>query len=431
MRSWKKIFAFELALALLLTLLPITALAEELSLILNRSATYAAPNEDGYCFTPETDGLYTFAVKETTLASSGDLQVFCGAEQLTGTAARDARWTLCSYTVPLRAGKSYTVFHAASANGVSYELNVTKQDATELRQNAATLCYATVGTPLYFRFAPTAAGEYTFKATVSGKIRVFDADMRFLHEADCAEGICVTLTAGQICYAAIEPSTSGSGEVSVAFRAPAQTEPTTVPTESTAQPTEPPETNAPTQINFSDVAADAWYADAVEYAVANGLMNGMGGGRFELDTAMSRAMLVTVLWRFAGSPSAKGETFRDVPSGTWYTDAVAWASSEGIVGGVGGGLFDPDSALTREQLATILFRYANSIGLNTRNGAALTAFADRTAVSGYAKEALSWAVAEKIISGMPEGAKLCLAPQGSATRAQVATILMRFIENTL
>lgn len=425
MKSWKKVFVIELALALLLTLLPITALAEELTLILNRSETYTEPNADGYCFTPSADGLYTFAVKETTRASSGDLQIFSGAAALNGTAVYDALQTSCSYTVPMRAGTSYTVLHAPESNGVSYELNVTEQRTTELGLNAATLCYATVGTPLYFRFCPTAAGEYTFRASIAGEMRVFDIDMRLDRTSDCAAGVCLTLTAGQTCYIALEPSVSGSGEINVTVEEPTEPSTSDEPIPS-VEPTQNPERN-----EFSDVANNAWYADAVNYVVANGLMNGMGGGCFEPETAMSRAMLVTVLWRYAGSLSADGAAFRDVPDGMWYSSAVAWASREGIVGGIGGGMFDPDTPLTREQLATILFRYANSIGLNTRGGAALTAFADSATVSGYAKEAIAWAVAEGIIGGMPEGANLFLAPQGNATRAQVATMLMRFIENTL
>lgn len=425
MKSWKKLLAAVSALVLLLALLPVTALAEEIAILVGASANYSVPNEDGYCFTPKEDGLYTFEVRETTLASSGNLQVFAASASLDGTAASDALWTWYSYTVPLRAGKSYTVFHAAENNGTSYSLSVLRPTVTTLSLERSAQFAVSERTPIYFSFTPSVSGEYRFHATAAGKLRAFDADMSFLRESDSAVGVKAVLNAGQVCYAALEPSADGNGALTVTLERTTE-EPSTAPTTST-EPPEEPEPNNP--ISFKDVASNAWYAEAVNYAVKNGLMNGMGGGRFEPETPMSRAMLVTVLWRYAGSPKETGEVFRDVPKEMWYTDAVAWASHHRIVGGIGGGRFDPDSPLTREQLATILFRYANACGMETANGASLNAFADSGDVSGYAREAISWAVSRQIISGMPEGSRLCLAPQGSATRAQVATILMRFIQN--
>ena len=140
---------------------------------------------------------------------------------------------------------------------------------------------------------------------------------------------------------------------------------------------------------------------------------------------MTRAMLVTVLWRYEGEPEAGKNTFSDVPNGQWYTNAVAWAAENGIVGGVGNNRFDPDGEITREQMATILFRYAEKKGIDTSKRGSLNIFSDEKQLSAYAKDAVQWAVAEQIINGS-DGKLL---PQGSATRAQVATILMRFIEN--
>ena len=142
---------------------------------------------------------------------------------------------------------------------------------------------------------------------------------------------------------------------------------------------------------------------------------------------MTRAMLVTVLWRYEGKPMGYQNTFVDVnaKSGSWYIDAVAWAAANNIVGGIGDGKFDPEGKITREQMATILFRYANWKGIDTSKRGDLNAFPDGGKVAGWAKEAMQWTVAEKIIGGS-DGKLL---PQGSATRAQVATILMRFIEN--
>ena len=178
-------------------------------------------------------------------------------------------------------------------------------------------------------------------------------------------------------------------------------------------------------IEFVDVPQKAWYVEAVNYAVQNGLMNGVGNDQFNPEGSMTRAMLVTVLWRYEGEPEAGKNTFSDVPNGQWYTKAVAWAAENGIVGGVGNNRFDPDGEITREQMATILFRYAEKKGIETGKRGSLNIFSDEKQLSAYAKDAVQWAVAEQIINGS-DGKLL---PQGSATRAQVATILMRFIEN--
>ena len=177
--------------------------------------------------------------------------------------------------------------------------------------------------------------------------------------------------------------------------------------------------------HFTDIGAGDWYHEAVDFAVENGLFGGMSATTFEPNTAMTRAMLVTVLWRYEGSPAEGTNSFTDVPDGQWYTDAVAWAAHNGIVGGVGNNRFDPNGNITREQMATILFRYSNSLGLDTSDREELDYFPDGDQVSAYALDALSWAVSTGLINGS-EGKLL---PQGNATRAQVATILMRFIEN--
>ena len=142
---------------------------------------------------------------------------------------------------------------------------------------------------------------------------------------------------------------------------------------------------------------------------------------------MTRAMLVTVLWRYEGSPKEGTNTFTDVSAkdGSWYIDAVAWAAENGIVGGVGDNRFDPNGNITREQMATILYRYSERKGIDTSKQGSFSGFPDAGKVSSYAKTALQWTVAEGIIGGS-DGKLL---PQGNATRAQVATILMRFIEN--
>lgn len=184
--------------------------------------------------------------------------------------------------------------------------------------------------------------------------------------------------------------------------------------------------DAPTA-EFNDVPDGAWYREAVDYAVSNKLMNGTGNNEFEPESPMTRAMLVMVLWRYAGAPEEEMSDFTDVKDDAWYAKAVAWAAENGIVGGVGNNKFDPNGNITREQMAAILFRYAQKLGLDTSARADLSGFPDGGKVSAYANDAIRWAVAEGLINGS-DGKLL---PQGNATRAQVAAILMRFIENVV
>ena len=144
---------------------------------------------------------------------------------------------------------------------------------------------------------------------------------------------------------------------------------------------------------------------------------------------MTRGMLVTVLYRYAGSPAAGTNSFTDVPAGKYYTNAVSWAAANGVVNGVGAGRFQPDGNVTREQMAAILYRFAAKNGMNTSQRADLSGYPDSGAVSGWARQGLQWAVGAGIINGVGSGGSAMLQPQGDATRAQVATILMRFIRN--
>ena len=172
---------------------------------------------------------------------------------------------------------------------------------------------------------------------------------------------------------------------------------------------------------FDDVAKSAWYYNAVEYVAENGIMSGVSAREFAPNAGFSRAMLAQTLYAMSGKPAVKAEsTFADVAANAWYADAVNWAAEKGYVSGVGDGKFAPDASVTREQMALILYRYAGS---PDASGMAQKEFADSSSVSAYAVDAIRWAVHEGLISGMENNT---LAPQGTATRAQVAQILMNF-----
>lgn len=183
---------------------------------------------------------------------------------------------------------------------------------------------------------------------------------------------------------------------------------------------------------FTDVVAGTWYYGAAAYAYNNGLFAGMTPTTFAPNATMTRAMLVSVLWRLAGAPAPKApNTFVDVPDGAWYTDAVTWAAENGVVSGIGGSRFDPSGFVTREQTAEILYNYAHSKGYDVSARADLTEFPDAASVSGWAEEALSWANAAGLINGTVRDGQTILDPQGSASRAQVAMILMNYVEHVV
>lgn len=189
-----------------------------------------------------------------------------------------------------------------------------------------------------------------------------------------------------------------------------------------------PEEPTPSVPQFTDVSEGAWYYDAVRYVCEKGMMNGVAEGVFAPNSTTNRAMIVTILYRLENEPAASGSSFTDVPSGQWYSNAVAWAAANGIVNGVTDTTFAPNSPITREQMAAILYRYAAWKGYDVSGQVDLAGYTDADSVSTYAKEALAWANAEGLITGVTE---TTLRPAGSAVRAQAATILMRLCENVL
>ena len=184
-------------------------------------------------------------------------------------------------------------------------------------------------------------------------------------------------------------------------------------------------TFAETPLPFTDVTEGDWFYDAVRYAYETGLMDGVGDSLFAPNSQTTRAQLVTILHRLAGEPEPGGDSgFSDVAAGTWYTDAVAWAAENGIVNGTTDATFAPGEDITREQLVTVLYRYAESKGYDVSASADLSGYPDAGQVQDYAQPAMAWAVAEGIV----EGVDGTLNPAGNASRAQIATILMRFCE---
>lgn len=179
---------------------------------------------------------------------------------------------------------------------------------------------------------------------------------------------------------------------------------------------------------FTDLNTGAWYHESVDFVLSRDLMNGVGGGRFAPNGELTRAQMVTVLYRMAGSPAVKGQApFADVVSNRYYADAVAWAYENGITCGVSETRFAPQIAVTREQLVTFLYRYAEVSGVDLNAAGDLERFPDAARVSTYARESMIWAVSAGLIYGNANGGVTLLAPKGTATRAQIAAVMMRYL----
>ena len=175
---------------------------------------------------------------------------------------------------------------------------------------------------------------------------------------------------------------------------------------------------------YTDVPESRWSYEFIQDATKLGLFNGVGNGEFAPTMKMNRAMLVTVLWRLEGEPESPAAGYSDVPKSTYYTTAVGWASANGIVNGIGGNRFDPNGNATREQVVTILFRYINYLGKDTSARANLSKYTDASSVSNFAKTAMQWAVAAGIMNGT---SSTTLSPQLPTTREQLAALLVRMI----
>ena len=180
---------------------------------------------------------------------------------------------------------------------------------------------------------------------------------------------------------------------------------------------------------YTDIPAGTWYYDAVDFVTRYGIMNGMDAGAFNAGGNVNRAQFVTILYRIAGEPAVTIDNpFVDVPEGQWYTNAVLWAFENGITTGADATHFNPGGTLVRQNMVTFLLRFAKTMGIDTSNRADLSGYTDAGAIAVHAQDAMQWAVAEGIISGMTA---TTLGPNGLANRAQIAVIISRFVPKYL
>ena len=179
---------------------------------------------------------------------------------------------------------------------------------------------------------------------------------------------------------------------------------------------------------FTDVSGSAWYYNAVKFVYDYDLMDGVGGGKFNPDGTLTRAMIAQVLYNLEGASGSYPSVFTDVADSAWYAKAVNWAAASSIVEGKGNNKFDPDAAVTRQEMAAILYRYAELKGYDVSKANSLAGYTDASKVASWAKDAMGWAVENYVINGKGAGR---LDPTGTATRAEVAQILMNFCNNVL
>lgn len=196
------------------------------------------------------------------------------------------------------------------------------------------------------------------------------------------------------------------------------------------EPAPEPDHDCPSAV-FTDVPSESWYHEAVDYTLSQGFFKGMSETTFEPDRSLSRAMLATILYRMAGEETTASNTFIDVPDESWYTAAVAWAAENGIVEGFEDGTFRPTEDVTREQMVTMFYRYAVYSGVDVSLQADLSVYPDVQQVQSYASNAFGWATATGLVEGTTSDSGLILDPQGTSTRAQAATVIMRYQQDIL
>lgn len=323
---------------------------------------------------------------------------------------------------------------AAADNSVTAsEAAVAAAEAAELAKNAAAAAEAAAETAQAWQAAQEKLAEAEEKAAAAEEeaakaeeeaaaaaeaAALADAKLQALQELNdkAAELIDAATTREQIANIAAAQSAASAliAEASSVDELPALIEAALAAMEASACPSE----------KFSDVAEDGWYHEAVDYMTANGYMKGVSDTVFGVGSSVTRAQLVTILYRVEGEPSVDGLEcpFTDVSTGAWYADAVIWAADHGIVKGVSDTEFDPEKEITREQIVTILYRYDGEQKVSEDH---LGGFTDAASVNDFAQDAMNWAIANEIVNGVTT---TTLDPASTATRAQICAIVMRYLE---
>jgi hypothetical protein len=298
--------------------------------------------------------------------------------------------------------------------------SLTKGDGVE---NGSTLYTATYVAPSYSgvsTYAVNIASTTGGKVTASTGKTAKGTEVTLTVAADTGKALD-TLTVTDASGNKITVNKNASGTYYFTMPASEVTVKATFKDADQAQEPEEPEEPAQTA-SFTDVDASKWYNAAVEYVVSKGIMEGYGNNKFGPNDNLTRAQLAQILYNAAGAPEVTGESpFTDVTAGKWYTKAVTWAYEAGVVEGYGNGKFGPNDKITREQLATMIWRYAGEVKATTDS---LSSFTDAAKVSSYAQDALLWATEKSIV----QGDKNVIDPKGNATRAQAATMIMRYLE---
>ena len=294
--------------------------------------------------------------------------------------------------------------------------------ATTADGNKTATCTVTVKEPPY-------TGKYSYELTTSvGDHGSLTVD-RYATEGD---EVTITVTPDEayklddlsVTAGGKEVTLTAGGDGTFSFTMPSADVKITATFAEDPDWTEPEEPATDVSDIFLDIAPNAWYKDAVQYAYDSGLMTGVSAHEFAPEATTTRAMIVSMLARLEGVESAESAGFADVAANDWYATAVNWAAASGITSGTGDGNFSPNTAITREQLAAILMNYAQYKGQDVSARATLDTYNDATAISSWANDVMSWAVAEGLLTGVTADT---LQPQGAATRAQVAAILQRFL----